>query len=263
MALFDPTSIVALLVGWGLLFGLSTLALVGLGFAWEASAAGRRRRIFAVPLAAGQRRREALANVGFVLLSTLAFTGAVAADLIEPRAEGPVAAFVTFASCLLGFEVYYYFQHRLLHTRRLIRFHRWHHASKVTTPLSGQSLGLVEAIGWISGLVLFPALLSAVGWLHADALLTFLILGAAGNIIGHANAEPHPAASGERERSWMTHPFTFHALHHARWTGHYGLGTTVLDRLLDTEWPDWPALHAKVIAGEPMRSLKERGGPQP
>lgn len=59
----------------------------------------------------------------------------------------------------------------------------------------------------------------------------------------------------------MTHPFTYHALHHARWTGHYGLGMTALDRLLGSEWSDWPGLHARVVAGEPMRSFKDRGGP--
>lgn len=33
-----------------------------------------------------------------------------------------------------------------------------------------------------------------------------------------------------------------------------------MDRLLGTEWPDWPELHARVISGEPMRKLSERIG---
>ncbi len=259
MSLFDPSSLIRLAVGWGLFFALTSALFVGLGFAWERSRAGRARRIFALPLAEGQLRRELVANVGFVLLAAAAFAGSVAAGIVRAEASGAAPALLTFFACLVGFEVYYYVQHRALHTRRLIRFHRWHHASRVTTPLSGQSLGLVEAIGWVGGLVLFPALLSLVGSLHGGALLVYLAMSAAGNIIGHANAELHPAASGRREKSWFTHPFTFHALHHARFTGHYGLGMTVLDRLCETEWGDWPALHAKVIRGEPLRSLKERG----
>lgn len=189
-ALFDPTAVRELVLGWGSLFAGSTVAFVAIGFAWERSSAGRRRRIFALPV---------------------------------------------------------------------VRFHRWHHASRITTPLSGQSLGIVEAAGWICGLLLVPATLTEAGLLHGGALAAYLVISAAGNIVGHANADPHPRQSGERARSWATHPFTYHALHHARWTGHYGLGTTVPDRVLGSEWADWPALHARVISGEPLRSFKERG----
>ena len=258
-ALFDPTSLGSLALGWGLLFTLTTVVFVAIGFAWERSAAGRRRRILALPVPPGQVRREALANAGFVALAALMFTAAVGCGVLRAEGSGVLAAIGTFAACVVGFEAYYYALHRALHTRALIRFHRWHHASRITTPLSGQSLGIVEAAGWNLGLVLIPAILTGFGVLHGGALVAYLILGAAGNIVGHANAEPHPRASGERARSWLTHPFTYHALHHARWTGHYGLGTTVLDRVLGSEWQDWPALHARVVAGAPLRSLKERG----
>lgn len=259
LTLFDPDSLLALALGWGLFFALSTIGLVAVGFAWERSALGRRRRIFAMPVPAGQRRREALANLGFVILASVSFTVAVSGGLLRADAVGAGPALATFFTCLLGFEAYYYLQHRALHTRALIRFHRWHHASRVTTPLSGQSLGVVEALGWISGLLLFPAILTVCGSLHAGALVVYLLASAAGNIIGHANAELHPHSSGERARSWASHPFTYHALHHARWTGHFGLGMSVLDRLLGSEWSDWPALHARVVDGEPLRSFKERG----
>lgn len=259
LTLFDPASISALAGAWLLFFAISTAVFVALGFAWERSALGRRRRIFAVPVPTGQRLREGLANLGFVVLAAAAFTAAVAGGLLRADAVGAGPALATFALCFVGFEVYYYFQHRALHTRALVRFHRWHHASRVTTPLSGQSLGVVEAAGWVGGLVLFPAILTQLGLLHAGALVTYLLVGSAGNIVGHANAEPHPRRSGERAKSWATHPFTYHALHHARWTGHYGLGTSALDRLLGSEWSDWPALHARVVDGSPLRSFKERG----
>ena len=97
------------------------------------------------------------------------------------------------------------------------------------------------------------------GWLHAGGLVAYLLLSTVGNIVGHANAELHPWSSGSRANSWATHPFTYHALHHARWTGHYGFGTTVLDRACNSEWSDWSALHARIVAGEPMRSFKQRG----
>ncbi len=32
-----------------------------------------------------------------------------------------------------------------------------------------------------------------------------------------------------------------------------------MDRLLGTEWPDWPKLHARVTSGTPLQKLSERG----
>jgi hypothetical protein len=32
-----------------------------------------------------------------------------------------------------------------------------------------------------------------------------------------------------------------------------------MDRLLGTEWSDWPALHARVVSGQPLESFSERG----
>ena len=34
----------------------------------------------------------------------------------------------TFLLLMWGFQAYYYWLHRLLHTRPFMRFHRWHHA---------------------------------------------------------------------------------------------------------------------------------------
>jgi hypothetical protein len=97
-------------------------------------------------------------------------------------------------------------------------------------------------------------------WLAFFALTTalFVALGFAWERSPRGRAR-HPRSSGERGNSWATHPFTYHALHHARWTGHFGLGTTVLDRLLGTEWSDWPELHRRVLDGDPMRSFKDQG----
>src|SRR5690606_5712092 len=45
------------------------------------------------------------------------------------------------------------------------------------------------------------------------------------------------------------HLHTFHAMHHARYTGHYGLFTTVLDRVLGTAWDDTPEVQARAARG--------------
>ena len=80
-----------------------------------------------------------------------------------------------------------------------------------------------------------------------------------GNIIGHGKGDFFPAAIEKRGNSWISHPITYHSLHHARFVNHYSFGSTFMDRLLGTEWPDWPELHARVIRGEPLEKLSVRG----
>ena len=83
-----------------------------------------------------------------------------------------------------------------------------------------------------------------------------------GNMIGHVNVELGPRALTRSPMVWLAHPFTFHALHHARSfkkIRHFGFGSTFMDRLAGTEWPDWVEAHAQVMAGEPLRGGGERG----
>lgn len=80
-----------------------------------------------------------------------------------------------------------------------------------------------------------------------------------GDLIGHANVDFFPAAMGKRGSSWISHPTTYHSLHHARFIDHDSFGSTFMDRLMGTEWPDWPERHALVISGKPLKNLSVRG----
>jgi sterol desaturase/sphingolipid hydroxylase (fatty acid hydroxylase superfamily) len=54
---------------------------------------------------------------------------------------------------------------------------------------------------------------------------------------------------------------TYHALHHSRYTGNYGLGTRVLDRFFGTEWEDYEPLYDRVARDrQPLKKLRERVG---
>lgn len=218
------------------------------------------RRIFAVPLRPGQRRRELRNNLRVVAVFSLGFTALLAPGVVDWGGRGLLAALTTGLACLAGFEVYYYLFHRAMHTRALIRIHREHHESHVTTPLAGFSLSVAEALGWLLGYALVPLLLSACGVaVSLFGFLVYVVASFASNVVGHANVEYMPDEGGLREKTWLVHSITYHALHHARYTGHYSFGTTVMDRLCGTEWPDWPELHARIIAGQPLTSLKQRG----
>jgi hypothetical protein len=57
----------------------------------------------------------------------------------------------------------------------------------------------------------------------------------------------------------LANAFVYHALHHARWTGHYGFAAALMDRAFGTGWPDWFELHERVATGHPLTSLRQRG----
>jgi lathosterol oxidase len=256
----DSLSYIQLALLCGAFFGAMTAAISLVGFALE-KAFGEQRRIYELPLAEGQLRWEMFGNVRFVVMAAFAFAWLLYVVPTVPAAqEGFGAIAFTFVTCWLGFEIYYWGLHRAMHTRRLFRFHRLHHDSRVTTPLTGYSMSTAESLGWLVGLVGVPLLvslatpMSIVGFFLYHGLYQI-----PGNVAGHANVDPFPAGAHTRLGSWITHPTTYHSLHHARFNNHYSFGSTFMDRLLGTEWADWPALHARVIGGQPMRKLSERG----
>lgn len=229
----------------------------GIGFALEALL-GNTRRIFDLPRAEGQLRWELRGSLRFWGMASLAYAGLLwGVPLAE---ESALSIATTFGVYFFGFEVYYWCLHRSMHFRPLYRFHRFHHDSRVTSPLTGHSMSAIESVGWLVGLVGVPWLL---GMVTPISLIGFLAYHAfyqiPGNIIGHANVDFFPAAAGKRSNSWIGHPTTYHSLHHARFNNHYSFGSTFMDRLLGTEWADWPELHLRVIRGVPLEKLSVRG----
>jgi lathosterol oxidase len=248
---------VRLLAVAALLYGTAALLTV-LGFALERRFAAR--RIFALPLAPGQHARELRNAVVFLALVAVAATAWLGAGTVDWTGHGWTAGLATFFACWFGFDVYYYLLHRAMHTRPLIRFHREHHRSHVTTPLTAFSTSVPECLGWIVGWTLAPTLLTAFGVaVHPVGFAAYMLYNFFGNVIGHLNAEVVPAFAARRVHSWTAHPIVFHALHHARYTGHYSFCATFMDRTCGSEWRDWPALHARVVAGAPLTDLKQRG----
>jgi lathosterol oxidase len=238
-------------------FAVLTVVMTATGFLLERSL--RRRKIWALPLDPGQTRHEILGNLVFVPVTSACFGLLLASGFVRWAEPSWVAASWTVAGLVVGFQVYYYGLHRLLHTRAFVRFHRWHHKSRVTTPLSGQSMSWVEALGWSVGYAALPALVSRLVPISPEGWTLYMALNVTGNIVGHANVEPFPPNRWLRIQVWLSNTFVFHALHHARWTGHYSFQAAGMDRLFGTEWPDWIALHARIVHGDALTSLRDAG----
>jgi sterol desaturase/sphingolipid hydroxylase (fatty acid hydroxylase superfamily) len=241
----------------GAILGGLIAVSTGVGFALEARL-GPERRIFDLPLADGQLRWELVGTLRFFVMGAFAFACLL---WVVPFAEESVTSFATtFFVCWVGFEIYYWCLHRAMHFRPFYRFHRLHHDSRVTSPLTGYSMSTVESLGWLVGLIGVPLLLGMVTPISLLGLLAYHALyQVPGNIVGHANVDFFPAVFEKRSNSWISHPTTYHSLHHARFVNHYSFGSSFMDRLLGTEWLDWPELHARVIRGEPLEKLSVRG----
>jgi sterol desaturase/sphingolipid hydroxylase (fatty acid hydroxylase superfamily) len=231
---------------------------LALGFALECALP--RRRIWALPLDPGQLRHELIGNLVFLAITIASFTLALASRATRFGDDSLLSAAATFAALALGFQLFYYGLHRAMHRRSLVRFHRWHHVSRVTTPLSGQSMSAVEALGWMVGYVGLPVALSQLVPISAAGWTAYMAFNVFGNIVGHANVEAVPHTPLLRWTALLGNAFVYHALHHARWNGHYSFAAALMDRLFGSEWPDWLELNARVGAGRPLTSLHERGG---
>ncbi|MEM9175965.1 MAG: sterol desaturase family protein [Myxococcota bacterium] len=235
----------------------TVVALLSSGFAvlFERVATGS--RIFDVEVPREQLRHERRAYVRFLVLFATCATPFLALGWIRFGAEGPLAIALTFAAIWTGFEIYYYGLHRALHTKPLYRFHAYHHESRVTTAWTGQSLSVVEALGWIAGLLVIPALIGLVAPLSWTGFVIYFVANTFVNVAGHANVELNPLSA--RGATWLAHPWIYHSLHHARFKKHYAFASTFMDRLFGTEWKDWQELHGRVVAGQALASLNERG----
>ena len=139
--------------------GLVSLVSTALGVAGERLLSGR-FQIFALEVTSKQRRSEQLRYARFVVLLATAATIWLHNGWIRfAEQDGAALAALTFGAQWVAFEIYYYGLHRALHSRPLYRFHAPHHDSRVTTAWTGQSLSVVEALGWIAGLVVPPTLI--------------------------------------------------------------------------------------------------------
>ncbi len=235
-----------------------SLTLLGSSIGFLLERLLRHRRVWDVPLDPGQYGFELAGNLRFLSVQIVAFVGFLYGGLINFDLSGEVSAIGTFVAVYYSFQVYYYGLHRLMHRRRWVRYHRWHHRSRVTTPLTGQSMSVVEAIGWAIGYVGLPALLSLITPLSFAGWAAYIVYNISGNIIGHVNVEFHNPFGRGRMTTVIQPPVIYHALHHARWKGHYGFASTGLDGLFRTEFPDWRAVARRVDGGEPLTSLKQR-----
>jgi sterol desaturase/sphingolipid hydroxylase (fatty acid hydroxylase superfamily) len=182
-------------------------------------------------------------EIKYSLLSTLIFAaiGAVIFSqyqagritvYFEPGEYGWTWLLISFPLFLVWHDTYFYWTHRLLHTKWFFRHvHSLHHRSRHPSPFAAFAFHPVEA--FLNGLVMPIALLTVP--LHIGVVLLFIAHQMIRNAHGHAAVETMP-------QGFVTHwlfgrltTTTHHHMHHEASKNNYGLWFTWWDRLLKTE----------------------------
>jgi sterol desaturase/sphingolipid hydroxylase (fatty acid hydroxylase superfamily) len=237
----------------------STL-LVGGAFLWlRFSAFAKRRRIVRVAFADGQIASELKAAIPVLVFDAVATAAVIGAGWIRLGEPSWHLAALTFAGMFVWFEIWFYATHRLMHTRSLYWIHRQHHTAHVVDPLASLSFSILERaillLGALGAAVAFSRLVHPIG---AAGLFAYALANYALNVLGHTNVEVYPAWFARSPVGrWIVTP-TYHALHHARYRGHYGLFTSVLDRAFGDVFPDYELVQERASAGNGLSRTGER-----
>jgi sterol desaturase/sphingolipid hydroxylase (fatty acid hydroxylase superfamily) len=257
-----PAGTVPLIAAFAVILGgvmFRSAVIVGAAFLWlRFSAFARGRRVFRIALPDGQIRSELIAAIPVLMLDAVAVTALVYASLLTPVPATWGNTIVTFMLMFVLFEIWFYVTHRAMHTRALFFIHRQHHVAQVTDPMTSLSFSLLERLVLLTGALGAAIMLSWTIGISVAGLAAYGLANYALNVLGHSNVEVFPGwFARSRLGRWLVTP-TYHALHHARYRGHYGLFTSVLDRMFGSVYPDYELLQDRASVGEGLTRQGER-----
>ena len=243
---------------WIVLLVVATLGHV-MALIWYVAVKNRwrvsERVIYDLPIGQEQLRRE-LTNTLHAPIHAIILALFLAAGLFENTT--PLSFVLTAIGTALWAEVWHYGSHRAFHLQPLHWIHVEHHRSHLNSPFTAISFSFLEKlifdVGLLGVLALIDRFLSLNFFGIAAWYVGYLVI----NSYSHANFELKSSTYNQRVGKVLTST-TYHALHHSRYTGNYGLGTRFLDRLFKTEWEDYERLFDRVCREKrPLGKLRER-----
>ncbi len=246
-----PRQLVLLLVIATLGHVMALLWYLAGAYKWSIAA----RTIYDLPISKEQIRRELRnslhAPMHAVLLAPLLYFGFFANTTW-------LSLVLSLLVATVWAEIWHYASHRAFHIEWLHWIHKEHHKSHLNSWLTAISFSFSEKLIFDVGFLSVLAALDRFVSLNFAGIAAWYIGYLAINSFSHANfelkSESYPRLAGK-----VLTTTTYHALHHSRYTGNYGLGTRVLDRAFNTEWEDYEPLYQQITKEKrPLKKLSER-----
>lgn len=142
----------------------------------------------------------------------------------------------SFIAVLILQDAYFYFTHRLCHHPWLFKWlHQGHHCSKEPTPWTSFAFdpaeAIIQALFFVGIVFLIP--------LHFVTLIAVLITMTIWAVLTHLGCRLLPSSS---PYGWIGRGLvgpSHHAIHHRKYTMHYGLYFTFWDNVFNTQDPKY------------------------
>ncbi|HEX7638532.1 MAG TPA: sterol desaturase family protein [Burkholderiaceae bacterium] len=254
----DPAAWEALRRSWMFNASIEGLRyLLAAGVAWALLHVALRRRLAHRLIGEWPAWRDLRRELAYSLSSLCVFAalGAGVMALVvtghaeiyaRPDRHGRPWLWASLPLLILWHDTYFYWTHRLLHTRWLFRrVHGVHHRSRHPSPWAAYAFHPVEAL--VNGLVTPLALL--VVPVNGLVLFAFSLHQVLRNVHGHAAVETLPRGFARHPVGRQFTTTTHHHLHHETARGNYGLWFTWWDRICGTERPEYLARFDEVTRG--------------
>lgn len=138
---------------------------------------------------------------------------------------------VSFVIVFILHDTYFYWTHRLMHTRRLYPyFHKIHHLSVEPSPLAAFAFHPLEAIVESGIFILIPLIMPV----HWSVIVLFTLFSLFMNVYGHLGFNLfHPEKLRKFPLNLLSHS-THHSWHHRFQRGNYGFYLQLWDRMMGT-----------------------------
>jgi len=158
--------------------------------------------------------------------------------------HGWIYFFVAFPIMFLMHDTYFYWCHRLMHTRILFKVvHLVHHRSTNPSPWAAYAFHPLEAVieAGIFAVFLFTIPV------HIFHILIFFLLMIIYNVYGHLGYELYPKGFHKHWLGKWINTSVSHNQHHQYFRGNYGLYFTFWDRIMHTLRPDYDLQYEKMV----------------
>lgn len=214
-----------------------------------------KRTIFDMPISNKQLMRE-LKNSWHSPVHAIMLGAFLSAGFFQ--ATGALSFLLSGLLTALWAEIWHYVSHRAFHHPSLHWIHAEHHKSHLNSPLTAISFSFTEKFVFDAGILIPLAAIDQFIPLSFSGIAAWYIGYLVVNSFSHANFELKSPKFLSGLGKILTST-TYHSLHHARYTGNYGLGTRFLDKLFGTEWEDYERVYKQVVEEEhPLVGLRQK-----